>query len=51
MRIGAHALILGVTLVTNTTREFKQIRHLKVVNWSAEAAMTGMIENCRFKVW
>jgi tRNA(fMet)-specific endonuclease VapC len=32
--IGAHALSLGVTLVTNDTREFKQIKNLKVVDWS-----------------
>jgi tRNA(fMet)-specific endonuclease VapC len=35
MLIGAHALSLGVTLITNNTREFKQIRHLKVADWSA----------------
>lgn len=34
MLIGAHALGLDVTLVTNTTREFKQIKKLKVVDWS-----------------
>jgi tRNA(fMet)-specific endonuclease VapC len=34
MLIGAHALSLGVTLVTNNTSEFKQIRNLKVVDWS-----------------
>jgi tRNA(fMet)-specific endonuclease VapC len=32
--IGAHALNLGVTLVTNNTREFKRIKKLKVVNWT-----------------
>jgi len=35
MLIGAHALSLGVTLVTNNTREFKQIRNLKVADWSS----------------
>jgi len=35
MLIGAHALSLGVTLITNNTREFKQIRHLKIADWSA----------------
>jgi tRNA(fMet)-specific endonuclease VapC len=34
MMIGAHALGLGVTLVTNNTREFRQIKNLKVVDWS-----------------
>ena len=32
--IGAHALSLGLTLVTNNTKEFKQIKNLKVVNWT-----------------
>ena len=31
--IGAHALSLGVTLVTNNTKEFRQISRLKVVDW------------------
>jgi tRNA(fMet)-specific endonuclease VapC len=34
MLIGAHALSLGVTLVTNNLREFKKIKNLKVVDWS-----------------
>ena len=34
MLIGAHALSLDVTLVTNNIREFKQIKNLKVVDWS-----------------
>lgn len=34
MLIGAHALSLGATLVTNNIREFKGIKHLKVVDWS-----------------
>ncbi len=34
MLIGAHALSLGVTLVTNNMSEFKQITNLKVVDWS-----------------
>lgn len=34
MLIGAHALSLGMTLVTNNTREFKRIKGLKVVDWS-----------------
>ena len=34
MLIGAHALSLGITLVTNNTREFKQIRNLKVEDWT-----------------
>lgn len=34
MLIGAHALSLGVTLVTNNIREFKRIHGLKVIDWS-----------------
>jgi tRNA(fMet)-specific endonuclease VapC len=34
MLIGAHALSLDLTLVTNNVREFKQIKNLKVVDWS-----------------
>lgn len=34
MLIGAHALALGVTLVTNNTKEFKQINTLKIADWS-----------------
>ena len=34
MLIGAHALALGATLVTNNTKEFKQIKDLKIVDWS-----------------
>ncbi len=32
--IGAHALSLGVTLITNNVREFKRIRGLKVIDWT-----------------
>ncbi len=32
--IGAHALSLGVILVTNNMREFKRIKGLKVVDWT-----------------
>jgi len=31
--IAAHALSLGVTLVTNNTREFKRVPKLAVVDW------------------
>lgn len=31
--IGTHALALGVTLVTNNTREFSRIKGLTVVDW------------------
>jgi len=31
--IGAHAYVLGLTLVTNITREFGRIRCLDVQNW------------------
>lgn len=34
MLIGAHAHALGVTLITNNTKEFKQIKNLKIVDWS-----------------
>lgn len=34
MLIGAHALSLGITLVTNNLKEFRQIKHLKIVDWS-----------------
>jgi tRNA(fMet)-specific endonuclease VapC len=34
MLIGAHAHALGVTLVTNNTKEFKQTKNLKIVDWS-----------------
>jgi tRNA(fMet)-specific endonuclease VapC len=34
MLIGAHAHALGVTLVTNNTKEFKQIKNLKITDWS-----------------
>jgi tRNA(fMet)-specific endonuclease VapC len=32
-QIAAHALSLGVTLVSNNTREFERVPGLKVVNW------------------
>jgi tRNA(fMet)-specific endonuclease VapC len=35
MLIGAHALAIGATLVTNNTREFKQIKTLKIADWSS----------------
>ena len=34
MLIAAHALSLGVTVVTNNTREFKRVPTLQVVDWS-----------------
>jgi tRNA(fMet)-specific endonuclease VapC len=34
MLIGAHAYALGVTLVTNNTKEFNQIKNLKIADWS-----------------
>jgi tRNA(fMet)-specific endonuclease VapC len=34
MLIGAHALSLGATLVTNNVREFREIKNLKVVDWT-----------------
>jgi tRNA(fMet)-specific endonuclease VapC len=35
--IAAHALTLGVTLVTNNLREFSRVPGLKVVDWLAKA--------------
>lgn len=35
MLIGAHALSLGVTLVTNNAAEFQRIPKLKVEDWTA----------------
>jgi tRNA(fMet)-specific endonuclease VapC len=32
--IGAHALTLGVTLITNNDKEFKRIPKLKIENWT-----------------
>ena len=33
--IAAHALALGLTLITNNGREFRRVRGLKVQNWAA----------------
>ena len=33
LMIGAHAMALGATLVTNNLREFNRLRGLKAVNW------------------
>lgn len=33
MLIGAHALALGITLVTNNTKEFRQVRDLNISDW------------------
>jgi tRNA(fMet)-specific endonuclease VapC len=32
-QIAAHALALGVTLVTNNTREFARVKGLRLANW------------------
>lgn len=34
MLIGAHALSLGVTLVTNNVKELNRIKGLKIVDWT-----------------
>jgi tRNA(fMet)-specific endonuclease VapC len=34
MLIGAHSLSLGLTLVTNNAKEFRKIKHLKVIDWT-----------------
>jgi tRNA(fMet)-specific endonuclease VapC len=36
--IAAHAQSLGVTLVTNNTREFGRVRNLVIENWAAGSA-------------
>lgn len=36
MLIGAHALSLGITLVTHETREFSRISGLRLADWIAE---------------
>ena len=33
--LSAHALALGLTLVTNNTREFKRVSGLKLENWAS----------------
>ena len=35
--IAAHARSLGLTLITNNTREFRRIRHLVIDNWTIDA--------------
>jgi len=35
--IAAHALSLGLTLVTNNTREFRRVPQLMVKNWAEES--------------
>lgn len=35
--IAAHAVSLGLTLVTNNTREFRRVRDLIVENWTARS--------------
>ena len=37
-QIAAHALALGVTLVSNNTREFEWVPGLKLANWVSEGA-------------
>jgi tRNA(fMet)-specific endonuclease VapC len=37
MQIAAHALALGVTLVTNNTREFERVPGLRLANWAGGA--------------
>jgi tRNA(fMet)-specific endonuclease VapC len=34
--LAAHARALGLTLVTNNTREFSRIPHLKIENWTTK---------------
>ena len=37
-QIAAHALSLGITLVSNNTREFERVPGLKLANWADEGA-------------
>src|SRR6266478_325336 len=37
--IAAHARSLGLTLITNNTREFRRIRHLVIDNWTIDASI------------
>jgi tRNA(fMet)-specific endonuclease VapC len=32
--IAAHARSLGLTLITNNTREFRRVRSLSIENWT-----------------
>ena len=34
LSIAAHARALGLTLVTNNTKEFRRVRNLVVENWT-----------------
>lgn len=36
LQIAAHAMALGVTLVSNNVREFSRVPGLKLVNWAEE---------------
>lgn len=42
--IAAHALALGLTLVTNNAGEFTRIKQLKVENWATGTAPSGVAE-------
>ena len=33
-QIAAHALAIGATIVTNNTKHFKAVPHLKITNWT-----------------
>ena len=35
--IAAHARSLGLTLITNNTREFRRVRNLAIENWTTNA--------------
>lgn len=34
LRIAAHAMAAGMTLVTNNAKEFRRVRGLKIQNWT-----------------
>ena len=41
-QIAAHALALGVTLVSNKLREFKRVSPLRLENWICGPALTRL---------
>jgi predicted nucleic acid-binding protein len=38
MRIASHAVTLGLTLVTNNTKEFCRVADLQMANWAERPA-------------
>jgi tRNA(fMet)-specific endonuclease VapC len=46
--IAAHALALGLTLVTNNEKQLRRVRGLKVQNWAVQNSKPVIHQNC---VW